>query len=140
MVLLGILAITAVPRFTGSQDFEAYSIQDQILSAARMAQQRAMYDRDTNACYYADVTNNVLSVKFENGGPAVNIGPTQEWRDGISIDSSITIANQKVYFDGLGNAIDACGGNQNVADVSFAITAPFALAVCINPAGYINEC
>jgi MSHA pilin protein MshC len=143
MVVLGVLAVTAVPRFSGSQDFEAYSARDQIIAAARMAQQYAMYDRAAGACYRLNIAANRLQVQ----AAGVNIGPSQGWRDGIDIDAAIAInggagpgANVSVFFDGLGNAIDACpaaGGSPTATTITMT---PFGLNVCINAVGYINAC
>lgn len=133
MVLLAVLAVAAIPSFTSSDDFSAYSAQDQIIAGARMAQQWAMYDRAAGNCYRLNVTANTIRVQRNN----INYGPTEEWRNGIATEALIT-GDTLIYFDGLGNAIDACppAGVQNAAQIDIDPS----LAVCINPVGYVYAC
>lgn len=98
MVLIGILTVTVVPKFVGKSDLAEYALRDQIISAFRYAQQRAMYDQSGN-CYRLNI---------DAGG----VGPQ---RNGIYLDpigevlltgdySDLTlIAAGNIYFDGLGN-------------------------------------
>ncbi|MCR8923052.1 type II secretion system GspH family protein [Dasania sp. GY-MA-18] len=141
MVLLGVLAVAAIPTFTGSDDFSAYSAQDQIITGARMAQQRAMYDRAAGSCYFLNIASNNISVIRIAGASFGTIGPTEEWRNGIAVDADVVIADAQVFFDGLGNAIDACpGSGAPLAGVQTITIGAAGLAVCVNPAGYIYAC
>ena len=135
MVLLGVLAVMAIPSYKGSNDFAAYSAQDQIITGARMAQQWAMYDRAAGNCYRLNVTANAIRVQRNKS----NIGPTEEWRDGIP--SAVALGGDTlIYFDGVGNAIDDCPnvGVQNAAEKNITIAG--GLAVCVNPVGYVYAC
>lgn len=146
MLLLGILAVIALPRFTDSTDFSTYTAQDQIIAGARMAQQYAMYDRSSGACYGLIITVNTLAVKQWLGGVEADIGPSEEWRSGITIDSGVPISSATVYFDGLGNVINItdpavnCIGSQKTTLTTITIGSPATLNVCINPVGYIYAC
>ncbi|WP_019528132.1 type IV pilin protein [Dasania marina] len=141
MVLLGVLAVAAIPSFTGTNDFSAYSAQDQIIAAARMAQQRAMYDRNPSSCYFLDITSNVISVVRLAGPIFEKIGPTEEWRNGIVVDADVAIVDTRIFFDGLGNALDGCPsvGTQFSLEQKINIAA-MGLAVCVNPVGYVHAC
>lgn len=138
MVLLGVLAVSAIPSFTGSDDFSAYSAQDQIITGARMAQHRAMYDTSGASCYHLNITGTKISVRSIVGDASSQLGPTEEWRNGIDVDPSVVLGGIDVFFDSLGNAIQGCGGLQNTGNVSISIGA--ALNVCINPVGYVDAC
>ncbi|MGK0442420.1 MAG: MSHA pilin protein MshC [Pseudohongiellaceae bacterium] len=143
MVLLGILAVTAIPSFTGTDDFSAYSAQDQIIAGARMAQQRAMYDRAADNCYSLNIASNVITVQrfFSATGITAPVGPTQEWLDGIIVDSDVAITPNptNIYFDGLGNSVTSCVLSTPVT-ATVAIGSPAILNVCVNPVGYIDAC
>jgi len=91
VVLLGVLAVTTLPRYTGNQDFDAYTSRDQIIAGARMAQQRAMYDR-SGTCYTLNIGSNNIRVQRDDVVGPPYIGPTTEWRNGIAIDTAISIA------------------------------------------------
>jgi prepilin-type N-terminal cleavage/methylation domain-containing protein len=49
IILLGILATTALPKFTGSSSFEVYTYRTQLIAKLRLAQQRAMQQTSTQA-------------------------------------------------------------------------------------------
>lgn len=138
MILLGVLAVTALPRFTGKSDFSLYSARDQITAGARLAQQRAMIDRHSDLCYRLVIASNVLALQYEDSLSVIeNIGPSEEWRSGIVIDADVSVSDATVYFDGLGNVLSACGGLQLSSITTINID---SLAVCINPVGYIYDC
>lgn len=42
IILIGILAVSVLPKFDGSASFEAYTYRAQLISALRLTQQRAM--------------------------------------------------------------------------------------------------
>ncbi len=116
IVLIGILSAVVVPRFITSDGFSEYSDRDHIIAAARITQQRAMYDHSSvptalfNACFRFRIASDVLTVESFNGTDYDPIGPNQEWLDGISLSPG-TVADTTIYFDGLGNAFtDDCDG------------------------------
>ncbi len=139
VVLLGIVLVTVTPRFFSRDGFGDYAARDQIIAAARLAQQRAMYDHSANACYRLHINNNVIAAQRLDGANYVNIGPTKEWLDGIVIDSA-SVNNSTVYFDGLGNPLSSnvadCAGAITQADI--AINGSSGLSVRINTSGYVQ--
>lgn len=138
MILLGVLAVTALPRFTGKSDFSVYSARDQITAGARLAQQRAMTDRQSDLCYRLAIASNVLALQHQDSSAVIqSFGPSEEWRDGIVIDTDVSVSDATVYFDGLGNVLSACSGSQLSSITTISID---SLAVCINPVGYIYDC
>lgn len=54
MILIGILAVVALPRFIGPSSYSAYSLRNEFLGELRLAQQLAM--NNTDRCYRISVT------------------------------------------------------------------------------------
>lgn len=141
MVLLGILAAYAVPRFSGVDTFEAYAAQDQIIAGARLAQQRAMYDHSSGACYSLDISSSASGDIIRVLNAANNaIGPSPEWRAGIVVDAAIPLSSQRIYFDGDGSPVDSCAGSLISPSPEITIGSPTLFKVCISTAGFINAC
>lgn len=131
IILLGILAITVVPKFFGSNGFEVYAYRTQMIAVLRLAQQRAMHQTDTtgntiNTSLCHEVTidasgkqigtpnRNNCTNQFPDGwNPADGDGRTN---DGILISSNhdvtITIENQanprSIGFDEMGRPTGDC--------------------------------
>lgn len=139
MVLLGILAAYAVPRFGGTDTFDAYAAQDQIIAGARLAQQRAMYDHSVGACYSLDITNggNGDVIRVLNAAN-VAVGPSPEWRAGIVINPDVPLSPQQVFFNADGSPVSGCPGV--LINPTITIGSPVILNVCITSAGYIHAC
>ena len=101
MVLIGVISITIAPKFMGNSDLAEYALRDQIISAFRYAQQRAMYDQ-SGSCYLLniDVGAGDLGPQRRNGAYLDPIGKVSLTGD----YSDLTlIAAGNIYFDGLGN-------------------------------------
>ncbi len=49
IILIGILAVTVLPKFDGTASYEAHAHRAQLISALRLTQQRAMQQTDPNA-------------------------------------------------------------------------------------------
>ncbi|WP_354624158.1 type II secretion system protein [Psychromonas sp. MME2] len=61
IIVLGLLAATAVPRFIGKSSFEDYTVQDQLIARLRLVQLQNMNadpspNATRNACYWVVVT------------------------------------------------------------------------------------
>ena len=139
IVLLGIVTAVITPRFISRDSFADYAVRDQIIAAARIAQQRAMYDHSVNACYRLEIDSGVITAQSFNGSGYDNIGPTEAWVNGIAIEGA-SVANTRVYFDGLGSPLDGsvanCAGSTAQAEIT--ISGPSGLAVCIYSSGYVQ--
>ncbi len=99
MVLLGILMVAVAPRFFDRGDFANYAVRDQIISAYRFAQQRAMYDHSGN-CYRLFIDGTQFGPQRDTGagfgflGPVAAVQFANDYAN-VSADAA-TIA-----FDGL---------------------------------------
>ncbi len=137
LVLVAVIAVYATNRYVGKAGFADYSAQDLIISAARIAQQRAMYDH-SGTCFRLSISNNVVSAQSNAGGSYSNIGPV-DWASGVALDSEVSVSNINIYFDGLGSAIGTtadCGGTE--ASTAIAINGASNLQVCLYSSGYIQ--
>jgi MSHA pilin protein MshC len=54
MILIGILAVSALPRFIGSSSYSAYSLRNEFLAELRAVQALAL--NNTDRCYRIGVT------------------------------------------------------------------------------------
>ena len=137
IVLVGILAVYAASRFAGKDVFADHAAQDQIIAAARIAQQRAMYDHSATACYRLNISGNRLSAQSFDGATYNNIGPA-EWQNGIVLED-VTVAAVSIYFDGMGNALGItanCAGSPTSTAIS--ISGASNLQVCLFSSGHIQ--
>lgn len=135
IVLVGILSTYSVSRFVSRDGFSDYAAQDLIISAARIAQQRAMYDHSTGACYRLSISSNRIGAINAAGN---YVGPAN-WSTGVLLDD-VTVADMEVYFDGLGNALDSADCTGSPSATTIPITGSSGLQVCIYATGYVQSC
>lgn len=50
IILIGVLAVTAIPRFLGSNNEDAYTLRDRTLAMIRSIQLQAMHNLNSNNC------------------------------------------------------------------------------------------
>ena len=50
IMVIAVLSITVLPKFSGRSGLAEYALRDQLISLAQQAQQRAMFDQ-SGACY-----------------------------------------------------------------------------------------
>jgi MSHA pilin protein MshC len=138
IVLIGILAVYAASRFVGKDGFADYAAQDLIVGAARIAQQRAMYDH-SGPCFRLNIANSggvaTVSAESNASGSYAPIGPA-DWANGVTLDSDVSVADISIYFDDLGNTLGTapdCAGTP----ASIAITLN-DLQVCLYSTGHIQ--
>lgn len=127
IILIAILAVSVVPKFTGSDSFEAYTYRTQLVSDLRLLQQRAMQQ---TALPYASANSYCHQMVFDTlptqyGTPdrldcTVTAFPNgwQPDEAGLVVDSqhdiSFTIAGSAsanlISFDGMGrpNCSSSC--------------------------------
>lgn len=141
ILLIGILSVTVLPRFIGDQGFAEYAVRDQLIAGARIAQQRAMYDHTGSACYRLSVSGGIIAAQSFDGSAYNNIGPTEDWLNGIVIDgATVTPANFNIYFNGLGSPLaDVANCAGSVAQRAITVTGATTLGVNIYATGYIQE-
>ncbi|WP_448553209.1 type IV pilin protein [Thalassotalea montiporae] len=140
IIIIGVLAVTILPRFTGSDGFEEYSYRTQAIAILRNAQQRAM-NQDASAC------NRILIDSTRLGIPdnANCNGFTSDFGDrdndftrltelntansGVTI--STTASANTIIFDQMGRP--SCGNN-----CAIQITGDEPLRIVIESQGFIH--
>lgn len=142
LVILGILSVTAVPKFLGSSTEDAYSYRDSALNALRTVQLRAMQNTATTSCHKLYITPTLIappapdtclgSADANNSEHLVVQVNTQ--RSDITFNAIDSNANTftEISFDPLGRANQTCT-TQCKIDVGLA-------AICISGEGLIYAC
>ncbi len=129
IVLLGILSVTALPRFIGKGGVEETTVRDQLIAVLRLSQTQAM--QNTNiplAVTLAQATSVVLEPDstltlqlFDTKGSGGNL--IQEFR-----------------FNSLGQPIRTANVNPYQSGLRFVIEGSVSAVVCIESEGYIHPC
>ena len=120
LVILGLLAVTVLPRFLQRSSFETRTAQDTLISAARQAQQFAMAKAvGANVQLITDNAARRIRIQYnESGTRTVD----------TALPDGITIADAMVSFTKRGDANAAT--TISVGDRS----------VCISAAGFAYAC
>lgn len=143
IVLVAILSAYAASRFIGVSSFSAFAAQEQAISIIRQIQVSRMQSNlsDTALSAVADADNYfTLAITASCLGSvsacsAANDDSRSDVLRGnnLSFSPSVTLSNQRVQFNLLGNP----QGNA-AAGVTVTISAPDSTAsVCINAQGYV---
>jgi MSHA pilin protein MshC len=108
MVIVGIIAAVAVPRFSGSSVFQSRGFADQVQASLRYAQKEAIAQR-SNVCVTMTASTITLTIANASGaasacGPNLALpAPTPCGSNCISSPSAaITLAGANFNFDALG--------------------------------------
>ncbi len=137
MVLLGILAVTALPRFIGTSSFSAYSVRSEFISALRQLQQQALSNTDqcyrmnvTQAGYQAEVSAS-CDTTYQALNPLSLSTSRIEWPNGTQVQFASSGAESFVLnFDRQG-ITQACNGR------CINIIAGDSVGIDISAEGYI---
>jgi len=160
MVILGILAVFAVPRFSGATGYSEYTYQNRLVSVLRNMQIRSMQDSRPLFCHRINFVNTSAEVAF---GPASSnyVSGNESNTCASSIDysapdylrtSSTEIIDANVSmtavdgsttisildFDSFGAPQTTVSNCSNGCSVTF--TGVSAAQVCIESEGFIHAC
>ena len=108
MVIIGILAVAAIPRFFDRQTFDSRGFSDETLAALRYAQKAAIAQRRT-VCVSFNSTSVTLTMASVAGSAACNInltGPTGSNPFQVTAHSGVTFSTipTNFQFNALGQA------------------------------------
>lgn len=134
IIIMGILAVTVLPKFFGSNGFEEYAYRTEVISTLRAVQQKAM--QDTANCYQIVVTAKVIQ-ENTNGCQIPPATSNTEILVSVIIDADHDVSfNNNLYFSftDLGQPVNA---NIEESDVIITISGEKTLEVMINSEGYI---
>ena len=158
IIVLGILSLTVVPRFFGPSGFSEFAAQQQLQSALRALQTKAMYDSSGGYCY---------RMIFDSSGQT--IGPTvatyssstavASCANNIASDAPDEMSLKDAQLSGVGVTFSALDGGAAFSHIQFdamgmpytsvgscaggceiAITGEQSARICIGAQGYIYEC
>ncbi len=101
IMVLGALAVVALPRFADQTDFTVQGTVDQAASALRYAQKAAIAARSDVLVTFGA---NGFTACFASGGSCTAnvVDPTRGTQLGVSGDASVTVGGASFSFDALG--------------------------------------
>ncbi len=160
MVLLGVLAVYAIPRFTGSGGYSEFTYQNRLISVLRNMQVRAMQDSRPNFCHQINFINTgsqaafgPASTNYTAGNAAATCATTIDFTapeflrttpNEIS-DSNVAMsvldgatAVGTIGFNSFGSPLSSASSCSAGCSVTF--TGESAVRVCIESQGYIHAC
>lgn len=108
LVLVGILAAVAIPRFVGQQDFDALGFHDETLAALRYAQKAAIAQH-RYVCVAVTAANISLSQGASSACGGTLVDPATGSSFSKNAPSGVTLSAASFYFDALGKPYDALG-------------------------------
>lgn len=127
IILIGILTVSVLPKFDGTASYEAHSHRAQLISALRLAQQRAMQQTDTSDGYcHQIVFDNDVNVARYGVPDRLDCSNTSfaGWQPdatGFEVDSKYQVSfgingssnPSAVTFDGMGRPISNASLSNN---------------------------
>ncbi len=144
LVILGILAVTILPKILTPEDFDSYTLRDQAISALRTTQLRALQNTDSASCHKLYVSQTLIAPpEADNcsGSPnenapdylVVQITPSATNTRFITRDSNGAVFNQ-IQFDAFGrtNVTPNCSTGCTIAINETQL--------CISGEGFIYAC
>jgi MSHA pilin protein MshC len=99
VILVGILAVVALPKFIGQQEFASRGFYDAAQASVRYAQKAAVAQRRT---VHVVPAAGSLSLCYNAGCGSPLIDPTTNAAFVLSAPSGVTLAGVSLSFDGLG--------------------------------------
>ena len=160
IIILGILAVYAVPKFSGAGGYSEYTYQNRLISVLRNMQIRAMQDSRPLFCHRINFTNTSSQVAF---GPASSnyasgneLGTCASSIDYSSPEYLRTSATEileanvlmtafdgstsigAIDFDSFGSPLTTVSNCSAGCTVTF--TGVAAAQVCIESEGFIHAC
>jgi MSHA pilin protein MshC len=160
VLLIGILSVIAVARFSGNDGIAEFTYQNRLISALRNIQQRAMHDSRADFCFQINLSTGAVAPAF--GPPSLDYSAgNQAATCAAGIDASVEflsttnteIAEQGVTlnaldgassslasigFDGMGRPLTNVNNCASGCVVSFVGTSE--ARVCIESQGYVHAC
>jgi MSHA pilin protein MshC len=148
IIVLGVLAATAVPKFSSRSGFEDYTVRDQLISRLRLVQLQGMNADPTNgainnACYWVVVKSSCFyqdhttknGVNCNLPADRVNVCSGEDYNEfgavkfptGMLTNASyhFDLNGRLIPFNGQATGIDIDGDNE--------------LSITIESEGYIHE-
>lgn len=129
IVLLGILSVTALPRFIGKGGVEETTVRDQLIAVLRLNQTQAM--QNTNAPFPVTLVQINTEVLESVSGLTIQLFDTKG--NGGNLISGF-------LFNSLGQPIEVSNLNLYQNGLRFLIQGNSPAVICIESEGYIHPC
>ncbi|WP_395339868.1 Tfp pilus assembly protein FimT/FimU [Ningiella sp. W23] len=162
LVVLGIVSIVAIPRFSGTDTYAEFALQQRLKTALRTLQIKSMYDTRAGFCYKLNVSISSSSTEaafgpatnnYQSGNESNTCANTIDFTapsylrsasnelsaqniDIEALDSGLAISF--VEFNSLGQPISSRGQCTAGCELSFIGAA--TAKVCISSQGYVHDC
>lgn len=132
MVLLGILAVTVLPRFFTSSGTAEYGYRDQALAVLRLVQLQAMQCTDSSSGLCPSQQLQIASDRLGSSAACLNDARHLciAERDPVALSASFNTLS----FDSMGRP-QGCNGACTVQ-----VQGSTSLGICIESEGYIRPC
>lgn len=134
IVVIGIIGVMVVPRFVDLDVFEERTAGDELIAAARYAQQLAMA-RSTN--HRLIIAANSYTVERADGTPVANPNGGGNYTVMVTGTNLVT-ATPNITFNSLGQASFFDGGGNPVAGANTTITAGGSTVTIERETGYAH--
>lgn len=134
ILILGIMAVSVVPKFFNSTGFQEYTYQTEVITKLRSIQLRAMQQTNSSECHTVLVTGNALGIP-ENCNLASGNWQSETTSVVIQNDHDVTFdvssGNISFTFDGM--------GRPSCSPCLIAVLGDSTLTIKIESQGYIHE-
>ncbi len=132
VVLLGVISVTALPRFFASSDVKEITIQDQLISIVRLDQTQAMQNTATTVTFQlSQATSQLLDT---NSTLQIQLFDTKAGGGNALSDFRFNSMGQPLIDNGSGTFVQASNG------LRIEILGTVGRKVCIESEGYIWPC
>lgn len=149
IIIIGILSVVILPKFTGSDSFEAHPFRAQLISALRLTQQRAMQQTNPsdNYCHQIVIDDDRYGVENRvsaSCGTETNLSSLDPDLSGHIVDSrydiEFSVKNKSnpsiIGFDSMGRPLADCSGGCEILIKQTDIDE--TLSIKIESEGYIH--
>ncbi|MEW6981166.1 Tfp pilus assembly protein FimT/FimU [Colwelliaceae bacterium 6471] len=146
IIIIGIMSVVVLPKFTGSDSFEPYAFRTQLISALRLTQQRAMQQTNSTLCHQIIFNDSRYGVADRTNCSVTNISTLSETELGLTgaiVDTRYNIkfdvngvSNKAVSFDGMGRPKGDCDGGCTINITQTATNE--TVSIKIESEGYIH--
>lgn len=149
IILIGILAVNILPKFSGTDSFEAYTFRTSLISALRLTQQRAMQQTNSTFCHQIVLNDERYGIPNRTDCTVTDLSSlTEENRDktGMIVDERYNVTFQingvsnpsTISFDNMGRPLagelGGCAGGC-IINVTSAVE---TVQIKIESEGYIH--
>ena len=137
MVLISILAASASSYYSGSGTIAERSFRQEMMTAAKYAQQQSMMD--TVGCYRFVIETTDGNYQF---GPQKDSGSGYQFfgeNFPIAVTKGLTVSAStlEVYFDALGNSVKSCSDKTSVP-ATISVVGDTTVQFKVETTGYVH--